>query len=321
MFKKVAIFILAILFLAGCNANTPSPPGSLVATPNEISAGSDAPTQAAATPAPSLSPTPTISPMQEKFALAPELEGLNKEIREKDGIEKVVYLYEADNPYGGVEGEYAGEFKKDVFISGAYSNGETYEKDTGGLAMMPNVVGELVADADNPVRRIPFPVDISIIGDSLVRIYFSETLQGNYPYACPGSATKIEIEGSPTVNLICVSLEKNSIYRLFSDKYYGFRVENSYAASSEWADKRRDDKNIEKDEWSTFIEYLGDVGTNYFFNEENVNLNYGDVISNISSPIYLSMSYHDGITNVGSHFFGYQINEETAYPVFITANG
>lgn len=94
-----------------------------------------------ATPGVSLSPSATenmvSAEMQEKFAMAPEIDGLYKDIQEKDGIEKVVYLYESDNPYGGVEDEYAGEFKKEVMDTDP-DTGEV--KEVGGVVLNPDVV-------------------------------------------------------------------------------------------------------------------------------------------------------------------------------------
>jgi hypothetical protein len=322
MFKKVAIFILAILFLAGCSANTPSPTGSLVATPNVSSVDSIALTQATAMPSPSLSPTPTISPMQEKFDLAPELEGLNKEIREKDGIEKVVYLYEADNPYGGVEGEYAGEFKKDVFITGV-NEGAAFKKEIGGIVMTPEVVRELIKTTSEEIHNavMPMPVDISVLGSEDV-VMSTENILGDYPYAIDNVVIKIEIEGDASVDMVCVSLEEDSTYRLFSDEYYGFKIENSYAGSSEWADKRRDDSNISEEEWSSFLSFMGNIDTRYYNDGISAEVNYGDIIGKITSPVYMFMDYMSGLERASFHNFLYKTGDERIYiPVFITAKG
>ena len=63
-------------------------------------------------PSPDGSPSPTEeiekSEIEKKFEMAPAIEGLNKEIQKKDGIEKVVYLYEKGNPHGGERGGICG---------------------------------------------------------------------------------------------------------------------------------------------------------------------------------------------------------------------
>ncbi|MDP2892329.1 MAG: hypothetical protein Q8O09_04255, partial [Bacillota bacterium] len=116
IFISIILIFAFALSLAGCGA-APTP--------------SSSPSQA------EVSPSPTPDPMQEKLQMAPEITGLKKEIQEKDGVEKVVYEYEAGNPYGGKEDEYAGEFKKEV----NETDPETGEvKEVGGVVLDPDIV-------------------------------------------------------------------------------------------------------------------------------------------------------------------------------------
>jgi len=263
-----------------------------------------------------------VSPeMQEKFALAPEIDGLYKDIQEKDGIEKVVYLYESDNPYGGVEDQYAGEFKKDVFTMIDGDEGSS-KREVGGLVMTPRVVRELVKQTSEELGNavMPIPIDISILGLEDVVISF-ENILGDYPYALDNVVQKVEVENNAVVDMICVSFEKDSTYRLLNNDYYGFEIENSYAGSSEWADKRKDDSNISEEEWSSFLSFMGDIDTGYYNDGVGSEVNYGDVIGKISSPVYMSMAYMSGMEPVSLHLFGYKTGDERFYiPVFITAN-
>ncbi|MDP2891920.1 MAG: hypothetical protein Q8O09_02145, partial [Bacillota bacterium] len=74
--KKIIPLIISVLLIAGCSAPAATAPSA------------SEPTVASLLPSPSPSPSQTpVDPMVEKLALAPDIEGLAKEIREKDGIQ------------------------------------------------------------------------------------------------------------------------------------------------------------------------------------------------------------------------------------------
>ncbi|MDD4937693.1 MAG: hypothetical protein PHX34_01615 [Candidatus Shapirobacteria bacterium] len=275
-----------------------------------------------ATPGVSLSPSATenmvSAEMQEKFAMAPEIDGLYKDIQEKDGIEKVVYLYESDNPYGGPEDEYAGEFKKEIFV--LLPDGST--KEIGGIVMIPDVIEELIKYTNETICNaiMPIPVDISRLRGEDVTLSVEE-LKGDYPYSDEQAVEKIDIEGNPMVDLVCVSFERDSTYSLYQDENYGWVTINSYASSNEWEDKRMHRVEVSEEEWCSFLQFGGNINIDGYIDGQSGVVNYGDTIAQATSPVYLSMSYNEGIEGVSTHIFEYRTNDERSYiPVFISGN-
>ena len=158
-YNVIAIITVCFLFvLTSCSAPITEP----TTTPTPTAAPTIAPA-VEPEPQPTLEQTP--DPMQIKFDMAPEIDGLIKEIREKDGILKVVYLYLEDNPYGGVAGEYAGEFKKEVIL---HDPKDGVAKEVGGIVLDAYVIKKIIVDKMEvgDKRTISVPLDISTLLDT-----------------------------------------------------------------------------------------------------------------------------------------------------------
>ena len=172
--------------------------------------------------------TPSLDPMQEKLQLAPEIDGLTKTIEEKDGIQKVVYRYIADNPYGGAEGEYAGEFKKEV-TEQYPDTGEV--KEVGGVVLELPII-RLLLERDYVVsnlRPCAIPLDVSsydgevsicVSGEGLeglsVDNFSVDSFDGDVPLHNPEIktsvfVTSVDVEFEGALPLICMGFGKEEI--------------------------------------------------------------------------------------------------------------
>jgi hypothetical protein len=234
--------------------------------------------------------------MQEKFAMAPEIDGLYKDIQEKDGIEKVVYLYDADNPYNGVEDEYAGEFKKEVMVE----NSETGEmEEVGGVVLKPEIVKQLIDEVkpdsrftyDDGINTFAIPLDISGMEVEDIKISYMKN----------NKEVKFEFDGY--LPIICIALGREDI-----DSNYVLRKhqgENSYliedlvrneAINEEyhrilnpWNDSR-EKYSLDQDLVTRYIYFIGDFNINIKPTEVSEQINfgkfvYGEKICEVSSGL------------------------------------
>jgi len=166
-------------YLKSLDNDNNSNPNNGVKPPIVTELGTPVPSSTTSIPTESTKPVETTSPsttennkeLQEKLALAPEIAGLNKQIQNKDNIDKVVYIAKADNGYGIKEGDYAGEFKKEVMVE---------NKEVGGVALVPEVAQKILEDE---LAKIPegemklkviMPLDITSVS-SKVDIKISNT--------------------------------------------------------------------------------------------------------------------------------------------------
>jgi len=207
MKKTLPIAILIIAFvLAACSAPAPAP----AASPTTV-----------ATKAPTFEPTPTPEPtldpaIQEKLKIAPKINGLDKEIQKKDGIWKVVYLYQEGNNYGGEIGEYAGEFKKEIIVTNPETGKEIeiMTEDVGGVVLKPDVVKWWI-DFVKPDSRFiyyegtgTFAIPLDISGMNLDEINISYSDENG---AVPGYMQKMIFNFNGSLPIVCVSLGREDI--------------------------------------------------------------------------------------------------------------
>jgi hypothetical protein len=106
--------------------------------------------------------------MDYDLLLAPNIPGLTKSIQAlEEGNSKVVYLANAENPYGLAEGTYSGEYKRNVIVN---------EVEVGGVALVPTVS---VVILENELSLIPqgeaklkliLPFDFSQVGENVVNV-------------------------------------------------------------------------------------------------------------------------------------------------------
>ncbi|MFA5675913.1 MAG: hypothetical protein WDA65_05240 [Christensenellales bacterium] len=119
-------------------------------------------------PSPDGSPSSTEviekSEIEKKFEMAPVIEGLNKEIQEKDEEKRVVYLFESDNPFGGTEGAYAGEYSDKVDFYNDF--GEIIDANIRqAVVLVPEVVDYYLEFYRGYLEdRAAVPLDISKLG-------------------------------------------------------------------------------------------------------------------------------------------------------------
>ena len=171
---------------------------SIRTNPNSIGdeTGSPAPSQSAelpgviiptstpeATPTPTVTPEPTpiatpeatpvatpeaLSPIEQKMQLAPDIEGFTKQIQTINGLERVTYVDK--------EGNYIGEYKKEVTFEG---------KETGGIALIPSVAEKMLTDQLSKLPEgdqwlVPLPLDISDMKtEDNVAIYWGDGYLGS----------------------------------------------------------------------------------------------------------------------------------------------
>lgn len=212
----IMTIILALVFTA-CSAAVPEPAATPEPTPT-----------LAPTPEPTPSPEPTLDPaIQEKLKMAPEINGLVKKIREKDGIEKVVYIYQEGNEYGGEVGEYAGEFKKEVVVVDNESGKvvtiidpqtgkeiEIMTGEVGGVVLKPDVVKWWIDFVKPDSRFICYdgtgtfaiPLDISSMNSGEINISY-----GDYNSAFPDYMGEMILNFNSSLPIICTSLGREDI--------------------------------------------------------------------------------------------------------------
>ena len=166
MLRICFLSVLVGAMISQCGCSEHADPSGSIDLPTQVST-----TSAQATPDPGLvSPDPTQNlttqssdhdpevALQVKQTSAPELVGADKSIMERDGIQRIVYLAKADNPYGYAKGDLVGEYKYEVILD---------ELRTGGLALAAPVVrfylDKALADmpADQDHWLLTLPVDLS----------------------------------------------------------------------------------------------------------------------------------------------------------------
>ncbi|MDP2891921.1 MAG: hypothetical protein Q8O09_02150 [Bacillota bacterium] len=194
MKKILMLLLVSIIFITGCTQAAVTIPSA--SAPVTVSSSS---------PSTRANPIP-IDPMVEKLALAPEIDGLTKEIREKDGIQKVVYLYKADNPYGGKTGEYAGEYRQNIIVSASRESGNY---DCSGVLLASNVVKEmLILSNGNGLSSLPvcaIPLDVtSLDSNDVINVYFKYDVDGN-------NMKSITVDFDGTIPLVCMGFGMEDI--------------------------------------------------------------------------------------------------------------
>ena len=165
MIKKMLIVIVVAIVLTSCSAPITEP------TPAPIPTA--APT-IAQTPEPTPEPTPELESTltEEEKNMMPEVDGL---YRTKEG-EEYVYRALSGNEYGLGEGEYAGLFRENVFVTNSLSEECISIEDSikkGGIVLNSIIVEKIMNErellSDDASKHItgngwvPLPFDISAL--------------------------------------------------------------------------------------------------------------------------------------------------------------
>jgi hypothetical protein len=103
-------------------------------------------------------PTDSEASLRDKLAAAPNIEGAEKQLRDINGLWRIVYAARPDNPYNLPSEAILGEYKHEVFIG---------DEQTGGIALAAPVVKRYLQQAldDLPSGQarwlLTLPVDLS----------------------------------------------------------------------------------------------------------------------------------------------------------------
>ena len=252
-------------------------------------------------PEPSPEPFPTPYPIQVKYEWAPEIEGLKKEIREKDGEQKVVYLYEEDNPYGGVAGEYAGEFKMEVYYN---YDGQDYLY--GGISLSSSILkwglpkGCDFIDSD-PNKVVPIPIEISTL-NSLSEVIISLEVN-KMPSAKAAELFKVEISNNDFIPIRSV-LPNEGRFLIINNEYFEYEIQSSLRMSPEWLELSYDSQ-IKNTKVEMFPYALSICSNNILDLNIETNNSFGEIVGKVTTPIYLYFNDFGGVNSIQTRIIEY----------------
>ncbi len=207
------VMVACLIFMASGCANAPAASPAADAATTAVSATEEiqpTPSPAAPTPVPS---DAAYGNLDGELLAAPDVPGTEKAVQEKDGIDRVVYLAAAGNPYGMEEGAYAGEYKKNVSVDGT---------ETGGVALVGTVAESLLNDtlavipAGEPRVKAALPMDIAEAGEDEVTVKV-----GDYAInvACDTALTVLWIAPGSELLYIGVANDGDYIYDVRNTQY------------------------------------------------------------------------------------------------------